>query len=248
MRLAIISDIHGNIWALKAVLEDAKRRSIENFINLGDILYSPLKPRETFDLLQTIKVVTIQGNQDRSIYQATESQISDNSTLAYIVDELGSEPIEWLASLPKTQVVAEEIFLCHGTPRSDLIYLLEDVTKGFPVVRTEEAILEELGGINFPIILCGHTHLPRVVRLSSGVIIINPGSVGVPAYDDDVPIYHTMQNYSPFASYAIIEKRGNVWHTELLKIPYEYWLAAEQAHHQGRSDWAKWIATGRTAS
>jgi len=247
MRLAVISDIHGNIWALKAVLEDAERRSIEKFINLGDIFYSPLKPRETFDLLQTIDALTIQGNQDRAIYQAGQTEISDNPTLAYIIDELGSEPIKWLESLPKTQVISNEVFLCHGTPRSDLVYLLEDVAKGFPMVKTEAAILEELDGRDFSIVLCGHTHLPRVVRLSSGTIIVNPGSVGLPAYDDDLPNYHVMQNYSPFASYAIIEKREDGWHTELLKIPYEFGLAAEQAQRQGRDDWAQWLATGRAA-
>jgi hypothetical protein len=55
-----------------------------------------------------------------------------------------------------------------------------------------------------------------------------------------------MQNYSPLASYAIIEQRDGAWHTELLKIPYEHSLAAEQARLQGRDDWAGWIATGRT--
>lgn len=172
----------------------------------------------------------------------------ENPTLAYAVSELGREPVAWLASLPKTQVVSDEVFLCHGSPRSDMVYLLEDIYNGFPVVKTEEAILRELAGVSYPIILCGHTHLPRVVRLSSGVVVVNPGSVGVPAYDDALPNYHAMQNYSPFASYAIIEKRDDTWRMELLKIPYEHSLAAEQARRLGRDDWAGWIATGRTAA
>jgi predicted phosphodiesterase len=60
MKIAVLSDIHGNVWALQAVLDDAKRRAVEKFINLGDILYGPLKPRETFELLQTIDVIEIQ--------------------------------------------------------------------------------------------------------------------------------------------------------------------------------------------
>jgi len=248
LRFAILSDIHGNVHALEAVLADARRRSIEQFVNLGDILYGPLWPRETFDLLQTIAAVTIQGNQDRDIYEAGAPQVKKNPTLAFVIDDLGAGPIAWLESLPKAAMVADDVFACHGTPRSDTVYLLEDVTTGGPVVRAEEAILSELGCVASPVILCGHTHIPRVVQLSSGTVIVNPGSVGVPAYDDDLPAYHVMQNHSPFASYAIIEKRDGAWQAELVKIPYDHSLAARRARENGRGDWAEWIATGRVAA
>jgi predicted phosphodiesterase len=65
MKIGVLSDIHGNVLALKAALADAKLRAVERFINLGDILYGPLKPRNTFELLQTTDAVTTQGNQDR---------------------------------------------------------------------------------------------------------------------------------------------------------------------------------------
>ena len=146
------------------------------------------------------------------------------------------------------KAVLDEVFACHGSPHSDMVYLLEDITHGFPVVKSEEAILSDLKGTSFPVILCGHTHIPRVVQLSSGAVIVNPGSVGVPAYDDDLPHYHRMQNYSPLASYAIIEKRKDTWPMELLKVPYDPTLAVEQAQRQGRNDWAYWLATGRVAA
>jgi predicted phosphodiesterase len=248
MKIGGLSDIHGNVLALKAALADAKRRTAERFINLGDILYGPLKPRDTFELLQTIDAVTIQGNQDRDVYQATATQIENNPTLAYVINDLGPEPIDWLRSLPKTLTFADEIFACHGSPRSDMVYLLEDVTRGHPVVKAEEAIQKELDGFGFPVILCGHTHIPRVVQLSSGSLVVNPGSVGVPAYDDDLPNYHAMQNYSPHASYAVVEKSERGWSVELLKVPYGHALAAEQARRQGRDDWARWTATGRACA
>ena len=81
MKIGVLSDIHGNVLALKAALAGAKRRAVERFINPGDILYSPLKPRNTFELLQTIDAVTIQGNQDHDDYQATATQIENNPTL-----------------------------------------------------------------------------------------------------------------------------------------------------------------------
>jgi len=157
-------------------------------------------------------------------------------------------PIEWLRSLPKTQTLFGEVFACHGSRHSDMVYLVEDVIRGFPVVKTEEAILGELNGLSFSITLCGHTHIPRVVQLSSGSLIVNPGSVGVPAYDDNVPNYHAMRNYSPLASYAIIEKREQQWQVELLKVPYDHTAVAPQAERKGRKNWAYWLATGRVAA
>lgn len=245
MKFAVLSDIHGNLWALTAVLDDANRRGVERFINLGDILYGPLEPRKTYKLLQSIDAVTIQGNEDREVYEFTREQ--SHPTLTYMVEELGNEPIEWLASLPKTAVIDEELFACHGIPQSDCIYLLEEVTSGLPAIRHETAILNYLEGIDYPVVLCGHSHIPRVVQLSTGQLVINPGSVGVPAYDDVLPNYHRMQNYSPLASYAILEKQNDIWQVELLKIPYEVHLAVEQAKQRGREDWADWIKTGRVS-
>jgi putative phosphoesterase len=248
LKFAVLSDIHGNLWALTAVLEDAKRRGIVQFINLGDVLYGPLKPFETYSLLKSIDATTIQGNEDRDIYEFEPSRDGSHPTLIYMLEQLGEEPVQWLKSLPKTTVVAEEVFACHGIPTSDLVYLLEDISSGVPAVKDEAAILSHLNKISYPVILCGHSHIPRVVQLSSGQLIINPGSVGVPAYDDDVPSYHVMQNYSPLASYAVLEKRGDDWQVELLKIPYDVQSAVNQAQRQGREDWAYWIQTGRVAT
>lgn len=248
LKFAVLSDIHGNLWALTAVLNDARRRGITQFINLGDVLYGPLKPFETYTLLKAIAAITIQGNEDREVYEFEQHPDETHPTLPYMLKELGDEPVQWLKSLPKTTVIAEEIFACHGTPKSDCVYLLEDIASGHPIVRDEAAILGYLDDISQPVIVCGHSHIPRVVQLSSGQLIINPGSVGVPAYDDDVPNYHITQNYSPLASYAVLEKQASGWQVELLKVPYDVQSAVTQAQRQGREDWAYWIKTGRVAA
>jgi predicted phosphodiesterase len=64
-RYAVLADIHGNIWALEAILADARRRSIRSFINLGDTLYGPLEPAATAECLMALDLVSIQGNEDR---------------------------------------------------------------------------------------------------------------------------------------------------------------------------------------
>lgn len=246
MRLAILADIHANIWALEAVLSHAKSRGVDGLVNLGDTLYGPLKPRETYErLLQENVAVTIQGNQDRLIYEASARDLVSIPTLTYVIRELGEEPIHWLNDLPKTAVYADDLFLCHGTPGSDTAYLLEDVMDGLPEVRSEGAIRELLQGVHQPVVLCGHTHIPRVVELSTGQLVVNPGSVGVPAYDDVEPVRYRMQTFSPHACYAVLEKNRSGWDVSLERVAYDHQAAAEHARQLGRDDWAQGIATGR---
>jgi putative phosphoesterase len=245
-RLAILADIHANVWALDAVLAHAKSRGIDRFVNLGDSLYGPLKPHATYErLMRESVLITIQGNQDRLIYEASEREVNSIRTLAYVIRDLGDEPIHWLSELPRTAVFEDDIFLCHGTPGSDSNYLLEDVMEGLPEVRSEGAIRELLQGVRQPVVLCGHTHIPRVVELSHGQVIVNPGSVGVPAYDDVDPVRYRMQTFSPHACYAILEKNAAGWNVSLERVAYNYLAPAEFARMMGRDDWAQGIATGR---
>ena len=245
-RLAILADIHANVWALEAVLGHASNRGVDGFVNLGDTLYGPLKPQATYQrLLQENVLVTIQGNQDRLIYEASERDLASIPTLAYVIRDLGEEPIHWLSSLPKTAALGNDIFLCHGTPGSDMIYLLEDIMEGLPEVRSEGAIRELLHGVHQPVVLCGHTHIPRVVELANGQLVVNPGSVGVPAYDDIDPVRYRMQTFSPHACYGILEKNSAGWNVSLERVAYDHQAAAQYARTLGRDDWAQGIATGR---
>jgi len=74
---------------------------------------------------------------------------------------------------------------------------------------------------------------------------VNPGSVGVPAYDDVDPVRYRMQNFSPHASYAILEKNDTGWNVSLERVAYNHQAAADYARTRGRDDWAQGIATGR---
>ncbi len=245
-KFALLSDIHSNIFALEAVVEDARAKGVGTFINLGDILYGPIAPRRTYDYLQTLNAVTISGNQDRQIYEAQEAEIQSNPTMQFILDDLGSEPLQWMKQLPFDLQITADIYACHGTPDDDLVYLLEDVRSGGPVVRDDGAIIELLRGISAPIVICGHTHIPRCVELSSGQVVINPGSVGMPAYSDDQPTVHSMQNYSSKASYATLQKTPQgQWDIAFHKVTYDVQSAASAAKTHGREDWAHFLCSGR---
>jgi predicted phosphodiesterase len=245
-RVGVIADIHANAWALEAVLSDAGRRGIADFVDLGDVLYGPLQPLLTYQRLCAVNLVAgVQGNQDRLIYDATAATLTSNPTLAFVVDELGAEPIEWLRQLPKTAVFENELFLFHGTPFSDTTYLLEDVSSGRPLLHPPAEIKRLLGDVRQPVALCGHTHIPRLVQLADGPLILNPGSVGLPAYDDDKPVPHFMETYSPHAQYAILEKTATGWDVSFHRVAYDHGAAATAARKLNREDWARGIEAGR---
>lgn len=251
-RVALVADIHANVWALEAVLADVRKQGADAVWNLGDILHGVLRPRATYDLLREADVAqTIRGNQDRELYQAAEQQRRGDPNLDWRVEwmirDLGPEAIEWLRGLPATAVFEDEALLCHGSPTDDLCYLLEDVSSGNPVVRDEDEIARLLGGAAQPVIVCGHTHISRLVRLANGQMVVNPGSVGLAAYSDDAPVPHAMETYSPDASYAILEKTAAGWDVTFRRVPYDTREASRTAAELGRSDWAHQIATGRVA-
>lgn len=245
-RLGIIADLHGNAWALEAVLEDARGKEVTRLVNLGDVFYGPLRPLETHKMLAGIDIaVTISGNVDRLLHEASDEEVRANPTLAFDLQDLGAEPVAWLQTLHATATLDGEIFLCHGTPQSDTTYLLEDISSGHPIVLPEEKIRERLGPVSETVVLCAHSHVPRVVYLSTGQLIVNPGSVGLPAYNQDTPHTHYMESYAPHASYAILEKTARGWNATIRRVAYDWNQAAQQAHSRGREDWARGIATGR---
>ena len=85
IQVGVISDIHGNCWALEAVLEDIERRSIEKIVNLGDSLYGPLAPAKTAEILLELDIPTVCGNEDRIIVEALSNKEEYSPTLAYVL-------------------------------------------------------------------------------------------------------------------------------------------------------------------
>jgi hypothetical protein len=93
--------------------------------------------------------------------------------------------------------------------------------------------------------LCGHSHLPRVQAISRGRLVVNPGSVGLQAYETDYPCVHVIENGSPHLRYAICEQAGDRWNVWQRAVAYEHDKAAATARRNGRDDWARWLETGR---
>ncbi len=244
MKIALISDIHSNVFALEAVIADIQNHQLDMVINLGDILYGSIAPKATYELLMEHNFITISGNQDRQIFEATDSEIDSNPILQFILDDLDTEAIEWLKSLDFAKQ-SEDMYICHGTPTCDLTYLLEDVKLGYPILRSDDEIIRLLNGQKSQLICCGHTHIPRTITLGTGQLVVNPGSVGLPAYTDDTPVLHSMENFTPHASYSIIEKSDMGWIVQHMKVSYDVQRAAQESKNRNHMNWVHFLQTGR---
>ena len=249
MRIAVLSDIHGNLPALQAVMADMARRGVDQVINCGDILSGPLWPRETADALMALGWPTITGNHERQLLTCARRPGGPSDQFAFE----HSTPAQrtWLAALPATLEPAPGVFVCHGQPGDDLEYMLETVESAGSRPATGAEVLQRLdgtSGANASLLLCGHSHLPRVVQVGS-TLCINPGSVGLPAYDDDHIAFHIHQTGSPHARYALCERvdtgAGAGWTVAQIAVAYDWHAASAQAARNGAHDWARWLATGR---
>jgi predicted phosphodiesterase len=240
-RIAVLSDIHGNLPALEACVDDAKARGCDLFVNLGDILSGPLWPVETAAFLRPLDWPTIAGNHERQLLTQTRDQMGDSDRYADAV--IGDSERAWLRSLPPTLVWRFDIFLCHGTLDSDLDYLLHDVGALGVEDAPPEAIASRIAGRPERLVLCGHTHSPRRVVLADGRTVANPGSVGLPAYDWDRPFNHVMETGTPDARYAIVD--ADTLDVDLIAVAYDHEAAARKAEAEGRDDWAIALRTGR---
>jgi predicted phosphodiesterase len=242
MRIAAISDIHGNLPALDAVLADAAGRSVDLIVNLG-ILSGPLFPVETADRLIPLDLPTIRGNHERQLLELPPERMGASDR--YASARLRADQLAWIAALPVSLRPVPDVLMVHGTPACDLEYFLHAVTEDGLADATPAEIEARAKGADAAVILCGHTHLPGIAQLSEGRMIVNPGSVGLPAYADDRPFPHAVESGSPEARYAILTEHAGSWSAELLRVEYAWEAAAQIAEHNRRFDWARALRTGR---
>jgi putative phosphoesterase len=242
-RIAVIADIHGNTWALDAVLGDIEHKRIETIVNLGDSVYGSLDPAGAADRLMRGGIVSISGNQDRIVFDPTD-EIRRSANHQFVVSRMSQAQLGWLQNLPKTYVSGDVLF-CHGTPRSDETYLLEHVTERGVFLSDSATIQAHLRDVRQEVVVCGHSHVPRTVWLPDGRLVVNPGSVGIPAYTDDLPYPHVMEAGSPHARYAVLTQQAGGWAVEHVAVPYPWNEAATVARQNGREDRARWIESGR---
>ena len=179
MRVAAIYDIHGNLPALEAVLEDIERADVDLIVVGGDVAWGPF-PSETIDVLWGLDSVEfVRGNADREVGERLG--VADGLTPAvaeiseWCADRLTEDQREWLVGLPMKAFVdvdgLGEVQFCHGSPRSDE----EMITP----LSAEDRLRDAMEGVREATVVCGHTHM-QFEREIFDKRIVNAGSVGLP--------------------------------------------------------------------
>src|ERR1700688_1316187 len=164
MRFAAISDVHGNYLALEAVIADIRAQDIEDIVNLGDMASGPLDARRTMDALMALDAVHVLGNHDRYLIDRAPEKMGSWDRPAHA--QLDAGHLDWLRTVPPTRGYRDRVFLCHATPATDEVYWLETVLPGGTVrMASLQAIEEAAKGIAQSLMLCGHSHIARAVRL-----------------------------------------------------------------------------------
>ena len=176
MKIAVISDIHANVYALMNVLEDIDTEKVDTIICLGDLIgYGP-HPNEVISIIRRRHILCIKGNYDNSVVDNEYSYIREtpiNSfSLPWTVNELLDENRIFLDNLPSTftlNIADKNLLFVHGSPNKINEYLLKD---GY---NTSEV----MNFINEDALICAHTHIPGIKEFGNK-IYINSGSVGKP--------------------------------------------------------------------
>jgi predicted phosphodiesterase len=242
-RIALVADIHGNLPALEAVDADIAAHGIGRVCNLGDHVSGPLWPRETADFLMRRPWITIRGNHDRQVAFDDPATLGPSDRHAH--ERLTAEQKEWLTKMPATATLSDDrVFLCHGTPADDRQYFLETVESERFRLASPEEISTRLGGVEAMLVACGHSHVPRLVHEARGIPVVNPGSVGVPAFSVGGESPHVSETGSPEARYAIVEIEGRAVRVVFVAIGYDFESAARRAETNGRPEWGGALRTG----
>lgn len=207
MKIAVISDVHGNKLALDAVLEDIKEKECDMLLCLGDIAmagYDPNYTVSTLKFLQSenspLKTEIIAGNTDIMLLNYSETLFNKvlefAPCMAYSMQEdlkiLEKENLDFLKTLKINKnltIDGVKIFMCHGSP----IKIDERILPETDVKHLDDMCKK----IDADIILCGHTHVPCGFQLDCGKTLMNVGSVGRP------------MTFDKSATYAILDTQGD---------------------------------------
>lgn len=218
MKLAVISDIHSNVYALMRVLEDIDSQNVDTIICLGDLVgYGP-HPNEVVAMIKRRNIICLKGNYDASVVDNGFTYIRDTNinsfSLPWTFEELRASNKYFLENLPENfslTIEGKKILFVHGSPQKINEYLSEDN-------KDIEAIMKTLDA---DVLVCAHTHIPYIKQFGNK-LLINDGSVGKPKIG------------RPNATYVLLEitKETNI-KTQIKEISYEYKRTVKDAEMKG---------------
>lgn len=212
MRIALISDIHANLFAFDAVLSDIRTQDVDQVICLGDVAAIGPQPRECVLRLQETGFPCVMGNHD-SFYPDENRDDRMVENIDWCADQLSADDLAFLRSFPphlEVPLADTETLLCfHGSPLSNMHVI---------VAQTPPATVDEyLGPHRAAYMVGGHTHT-QLLRKHRGETLFNPGSVGMPFKENP---FQGGPVILPWAEYAILSYRPPEINIEFKRIPYD---------------------------
>ncbi|GAC1667951.1 MAG: metallophosphoesterase family protein [Ktedonobacteraceae bacterium] len=230
MRIAIISDIHGNQLALEAVLEDLSQQpAVDQLVIAGDLCLNGPCPREVLDTIQNLACPVIQGNVDLEVVnEAPDKGLKKRSTVSWTREQIGQDGIDYLASLPLSHLIpnrgGSDLLIVHANPLN-----LEDAI--FP--NAPDSDLEHLlNGIEPTVgaLVFGHLHIAYTRRWRH-LLLADVASCGLPR-DEDLR-----------AAYGILFWQDATWNAEIRRVPYDVKTVVKQIKSCGMPNVEKRIKT-----
>ena len=223
MRIAIISDIHGNQVAFEAVLRDlAQQTPVDEMVIAGDNCLNGPRPREVLTMLQDLKCPVLQGNVDEDIVTLRPKKgTKKRAMVEWTREQIGPEGIKYLASLPISYTVenperieGSNMLVVHANPLN-----LDEAI--FPSA-SEETLEHYLGELDpsIGVVAFGHFHV-AYMRPWQHVLLVDAGSCGLPR-DEDLR-----------ASYALLTWRDGEWQAEHRRVPYDVDRVVQQMKESG---------------
>ena len=230
MRIAVIADIHGNQLALEAVLQDLHRQpAVDQLVIAGDLCLNGPCPRQVLETVQGLRCPVLHGNVDVEVVtQAPGKGEKKRNTAAWTREQIGPAGIDYLASLPFSQRVANpggsDLLIVHANPLN-----VEDAI--FP--NASDSTLEHLlGGLDGDIgaMAFGHLHI-AYIRQWRHLLLVDAGSCGLPR-DEDLR-----------ASYGILNWQNNHWNAEIRRVAYDVQAVVKQIKISGMPNAEKRVKT-----
>lgn len=215
MRVAILSDVHSNLAALRAVLDDMPE--VDEILCAGDVVGYAAEPNEVIQLLKEVGARCVMGNHDHAcLYRRITGMNELAATAVFWTNKrLTGESISFLRSLPERlelKLSGHKIFMVHGSPRDPLWeYVFPDISNSM--------LFELMKGVDADLVILGHTHVP-MQRMILGKLVLNPGGVGQP------------RDYDPRASYLLLEL-GEEPSVEFRRVKYDIDATAEKIREAG---------------
>ncbi len=230
LRIAILSDIHGNVHALDRCLDDlAARGGADTVVAAGDLCLDGPRPKHVLRRLRALGARCLRGNTDRLVGETGVPPLDAETARAvgWVRDEIGEECTRWLRDLPFSLAFGDGedgLLVCHANPKSDDEHVWPDAY--------DDTLERLFGDVTQRTIAFGHLHL-SYVRVWRGRTLVNVASAGLPKDGD------------PQAHYAILTWRSGGWEVQSRRVAFDVAKVARQLKKSGIPDVEQRLATLR---